>query len=218
MENSPIQTISIDLIPSDDPLLEIFHGFISPGYTYFEVKKQLECAGKIFDACYQQKILSEAGLLNSAEQEENSPRNLEEDKDEKAFSGKWAQKAKKMTKEERAKQSLFKENYYEILGLEDIGINATETDIKSAYRKLATLYHPDKVQAENKQEEEKMEIKKEASKVNKEIWSQIQNAYEVLSSPTSRKQYDSSLPFDDTIPSDSEDINDGNFFEVYYFG
>jgi curved DNA-binding protein len=63
-------------------------------------------------------------------------------------------------------------DYYSDLGLEK---NASQDDIKKAYRKLAKKYHPD-VNPENKQAEEKFK--------------QISEAYEVLSDPEKRKKYD----------------------------
>lgn len=65
-----------------------------------------------------------------------------------------------------------KRDYYEILGVEK---NATESEIKKAYRKVAIQYHPDK-NPDNKEAEEKF---KEAAE-----------AYEVLSNPEKRSQYD----------------------------
>jgi len=63
-------------------------------------------------------------------------------------------------------------DYYDILGLSK---NATSAEIKSAYRKLALKYHPDR-NPDNKEAEEKF---KEAAQ-----------AYEVLSDDQKRKQYD----------------------------
>jgi len=63
-------------------------------------------------------------------------------------------------------------DYYKILGLSK---NASETDIKKAYRKLARKYHPD-VNPNDK----------EAEKIFKEI----NEANEVLSNPENRKKYD----------------------------
>jgi molecular chaperone DnaJ len=65
-----------------------------------------------------------------------------------------------------------KRDYYEVLG---VGRDAGEGDVKSAYRKLALKYHPDRNQG-NAEAEESF---KEASE-----------AYEVLSEPDKRDQYD----------------------------
>ena len=65
-----------------------------------------------------------------------------------------------------------KRDYYEILG---ISRDATEDDIKKAYRKLALKHHPDR-NPESKEAEEKF---KEASE-----------AYQVLSDPQKRATYD----------------------------
>jgi molecular chaperone DnaJ len=65
-----------------------------------------------------------------------------------------------------------KRDYYEILG---VSRSATEADIKSAYRKLAVRYHPDK----NPGDEEAEEKFKEAAE-----------AYTVLSDAEQRARYD----------------------------
>ena len=66
-------------------------------------------------------------------------------------------------------------NYYEKLGLQD---NASDDEIKKAYKKLAIKYHPDK-QA-NKSNEEKAEAEK-----NFKI---IAEAYEILTNKDKYKQ------------------------------
>ncbi|MBM3164622.1 MAG: molecular chaperone DnaJ [Bacteroidetes bacterium] len=65
-----------------------------------------------------------------------------------------------------------KRDYYEVLG---VSRSASESEIKSAYRKLALKYHPDK-NADNPDAEEKF---KEAAE-----------AYEVLSNAEKKSQYD----------------------------
>ena len=65
-----------------------------------------------------------------------------------------------------------KRDYYEVLGVDK---NASEDEIKKAYRKLAIKYHPDK-NPDDKAAEEKF---KEAAE-----------AYDVLHDPNKRKQYD----------------------------
>lgn len=61
---------------------------------------------------------------------------------------------------------------YEILG---VSKDASEEDIKKAYKKLAVKYHPDKNPG-NKEAEEKMK--------------EINNAYNVLSDPDNKRKYD----------------------------
>ncbi len=65
-----------------------------------------------------------------------------------------------------------KRDYYEVLG---IGKNATDAEIKSAYRKLAKKYHPD-LNPGNKEAEEKFK--------------EVNEANDVLSDPNKRKRYD----------------------------
>ena len=66
---------------------------------------------------------------------------------------------------------MVKKKYYEIL---EVGKKASQKDIKSAYRRLVMLYHPDK----NKLPEAE------------EMFKKIAEAYSVLSDPGKRKQYD----------------------------
>ncbi len=64
-----------------------------------------------------------------------------------------------------------KRDYYEVLGVDK---NASKDDIKRAYRKLARKYHPDVSEEENAEEKFK----------------EIREAYDVLSDPQKREQYD----------------------------
>jgi curved DNA-binding protein CbpA len=67
-------------------------------------------------------------------------------------------------------------NYYDILGLSR---NARDADIRAAYRKLASAYHPDKYP--------------ENTKFAEDMMKQINAAYSVLSDSSKKSQYDSWL-------------------------
>ena len=63
-------------------------------------------------------------------------------------------------------------NYYDILG---VSKNATEWEIKKAYKKMAMLHHPDR---------NKWDKKAEAK------FKEINEAYQTLSDATKKKNYD----------------------------
>ncbi len=67
-----------------------------------------------------------------------------------------------------------KRDYYDILGVPK---NATEEDIKKAYRKLAMKYHPDRNQGDD-------------AKKSEEKFKEAKEAYEMLSEPPKRAAYD----------------------------
>ena len=66
-----------------------------------------------------------------------------------------------------------KQDYYEVLG---VSKDASQDDVKKAYRKLAKKHHPD--------------VNKDDTKAAEEKFKQISEAYEVLADPKKRKMYD----------------------------
>lgn len=72
--------------------------------------------------------------------------------------------------------------------------DATLAAINKAYKKITLKYHPDKIAARG-------ETLTESAK---EVWLKIQKAYNTLTDSDKRKKYDSSLPFDESIPKESE--------------
>ena len=70
-------------------------------------------------------------------------------------------------------QSEYKRDYYEVLGVDK---NASEAEIKKAFRKMVLKYHPDRNRDNPKEAEEKMK--------------EVNEAYSVLSDPKKKAQYD----------------------------
>ena len=64
-------------------------------------------------------------------------------------------------------------DYYEVLGVDK---NASDDEIKKAYRRMAKKWHPDANQDNKKEAEEKFK--------------EVGEAYEVLSDPQKKKMYD----------------------------
>ncbi|TKJ20106.1 MAG: hypothetical protein CEE43_13740 [Promethearchaeota archaeon Loki_b32] len=96
--------------------------------------------------------------------------------------------------------SFKKRDYYEVLGIDR---NASKTQIKLAYRRLAKKYHPDK-------------NKKDLNA--KEKFIEIHEAYKILNDPKRRSQYDHiglSEPF---FGKDFESILSTPDFNDYDFG
>lgn len=108
-----------------------------------------------------------------------------------------------------------KRDYYEILG---VGRQATEDEIKKAYRKMAIKYHPDKNPGDNEAEEK---------------FKEAAEAYEVLRDPQKRQRYDQfghagmggnggfgggGMSMDDIFSNFGDIFGDGHPFESFFGG
>lgn len=86
-------------------------------------------------------------------------------------------------------------DYYDVLGLSDMGALASPDDLRKAYRKLSLIHHPDRNDGDDGK------------------FKDISRAYSVLSDTDKRRVIDSHVDaaFDD-IPAGDEE---GDFYEIY---
>jgi len=70
---------------------------------------------------------------------------------------------------------MIKDDYYKVLGLEDLKWRATDDQVRSAYRKLALKYHPDKLASPTPED--------------RQIFLKIQDAYDTLGNVDKRRAY-----------------------------
>ena len=85
-------------------------------------------------------------------------------------------------------------DWYDMLKLES-GEDANENEIRSAYRKRCLETHPDKQPDHSDY-----------------LFKKVQRAFDILGDPSTRRSYDSSRPFDDTIPEDEAGISEEEFY------
>lgn len=89
--------------------------------------------------------------------------------------------------------------HYEVLG---VSTNATTEEIKKAYKKKASQYHPDKNYGNEKEVEE--------------MFKSIANAYDVLKDPEERIQYDNSL-HDSVFTHSSVNNSSANYSDCFNY-
>lgn len=100
-----------------------------------------------------------------------------------------------------SKSTLKLDDYYKLLGLEKEHVFATEKQIKERWAILKQLCHPDKSAPDERDFAEQR-------------YKAQQKAAAVLSVNSTRRGYDSTLPFDESIPKATQGTGD-DFFKVY---
>ncbi|XP_077595627.1 dnaJ homolog subfamily C member 7-like [Stigmatopora nigra] len=98
-----------------------------------------------------------------------------------------------------------RKDYYKVLG---VGKNATDDEIKKAYRKRALMHHPDRHSAATP------EVQKEEEKKFKEVG----EAFTVLSDPKKKTRYDNGHDLGDDGTFDGGDVDANNIFRAFFGG
>eukprot|EP00939_MAST-03C_sp_MAST-3C-sp1_P003346 g3346.t1 len=119
--------------------------------------------------------------------------------------GKEATKTNSAHEEEDTTELSLEDDYYTLLGLKDLSFRSSQADIKRGYRRAVLKHHPDKKSNADENED------------GDPLFLKIQKAYETLSNTKQRQVYDSSLEFDDYVPSGREDLSkvEGGFYGLY---
>lgn len=87
----------------------------------------------------------------------------------------------------KAKVALKRSKRKDLYSMLGVGPEATEAEIKTAYKKAALKYHPDKHASKSEEEKKQAEA----------MFKSIGEAYEVLSNPEKRARYDSGVELED---------------------
>jgi len=142
-----------------------------------------ECVGRAYmGMVYPQKIPTEEAL-NGASAAESSPEDI-------------------LLRERLVRFNVKLDDFYGLLGLEDLKFASTEKDVKRVWKVAAMVCHPDKATPEDRK---RAELRYKA----------MQKGVETLLDSTKRKAYDSSLPFDDAIPDPKQGDTPETFYKTY---
>lgn len=180
-----IELLRIEAAPADwKGPNEVYCGL--GGYPWY---KTIEQAGRGYAAFIKRRSGAEEEVVEKKEAKDNNfLHTLSKEEEEKLRQHKKAIEAEA-------------DDPYIIMGLDHLRWKATDDDIKTAYRKLVLLYHPDKLAAEDKSEEADALFKK------------ISKSNETLSDLKKRRTVDSNDDFDDSIPSGLKEKQD--FYAVF---
>lgn len=94
-----------------------------------------------------------------------------------------------------------RKDYYKILG---ISKNASDDEIKKAYRKRALIHHPDRHSNATEAEKKEQEVK----------FKEIGEAYAILSDPNKKARFDSGQDLDDSM---SDGFDPSNLYRQFFF-
>eukprot|EP00445_Apocalathium_hangoei_P066758 CAMPEP_0204109716 /NCGR_PEP_ID=MMETSP0361-20130328/1458_1 /ASSEMBLY_ACC=CAM_ASM_000343 /TAXON_ID=268821 /ORGANISM="Scrippsiella Hangoei, Strain SHTV-5" /LENGTH=1008 /DNA_ID=CAMNT_0051059521 /DNA_START=92 /DNA_END=3115 /DNA_ORIENTATION=+ len=167
-------------------------------------RKEVQNAGNAFWTRYEQPFMK--GGKGRHQQDAASP-----DKDDKVETERertFREKREKKQRESRGKDGGLLKMSDDLKGkdlyaLLEVEAGATCEDIKKSYRKLVLVHHPDKMA--------------DPTDEQKAHFLLIQAAFEIVNDPTARRRYESTLDFDDSIPTGfgRGKLAEADFYETF---
>ena len=151
--------------------------------SYF---KKVEQAGEAYENYLDLKLNPQTNTMFAGVADDDDDI-IEEDKQEYQWETEYKKKSKSVS---AISKDADKDNYYSLLNLDELFIDATNEDMRKSYKKLALIHHPDKKESKDVEEKE----------ANNTYWLKIKEAYETLTDPEKKIKYDSTFKFDDEIP------------------
>ena len=115
------------------------------GSAYEKLKVRIAKMREKYDEQMKKKAENPHHHVHVADETSSESEEEEKGAEEPSKSEEWEKKRRRRTKEDIEKEALLMGDLYAILGLEHLTYEAGEGDIKSAYKKLALMYHPDKI-------------------------------------------------------------------------
>ncbi|XP_037332231.2 dnaJ homolog subfamily C member 7 isoform X1 [Pungitius pungitius] len=153
------------------------------------------------DESYIKAYLRRAQCYTDTEQHEEAVRDYE-----KVYQTERTKEHKHLLKHAQLELKKSKrKDYYKVLG---VNKNATEDEIKKAYRKRALLHHPDRHSGASP------ELQKEEEKKFKEVG----EAFSVLSDPKKKSRYDSGQDLEEDGMNMGADFDANNIFKTFFGG
>ena len=128
-----------------------------------EITKKIEQAGSKYEkvklrmskfrAREEEKKVNEANRISGkgkqtkvdSETESEEEKDIDDKKQEGVHHDEWEKKRKHRTREDIEREALLMGDLYSMLGLADRTYEAGDGEIKQSYKKLALMYHPDKL-------------------------------------------------------------------------
>jgi len=167
-------------------------------------QKTAQNAGKAFWEKFERPLCPETTKLSrNADKEEEKVEDMDAAaKREAAYKEKQAKRDAKRRASDggllKISDDLKGKDLYELL---DCEASASSEDIKKAFKKMALVYHPDKMTDPTDEQKNRFLL--------------IQDAFDILSDPMKRRRFESTLKFDDDIPTDTRKGYKDNFFETF---